>query len=724
MNSFQQWLTEACDPYPFLKRSLCSAQVASHFKADRRHKIHHILYKIRPNIKEPTAKQALDRILANLRMFSEEISSKPPRSISIIGIGFRWVDAGEWDEVSATYISTQYFMIWIPVYPIRSYVMEAGKEPRTRASVPLSLGQRKRQKYVKIALFFLLLCGLMALVVRMVDHRKRSLFFTNGLDIPVDVQVDDRWIRVPPDSIVVDENTRRGTHHVRALTQQGVVIGDQEIEIGWFSQFTMYNIMGVAPVYRDNIIYSTKSQTLPQGPRPSEEIEYLIVNPWIVREKVFYPFKEPDKRWYIEKGTSVSFRHVGMANGGWQTTLRILERTNRSEQAEQLFEKIAQLEPDEPSVAIYISKHYFEPEKRKRGEQLLGPIVQGSVNRVEAHQHWQDLRIAMGKRDLIREHYQQLYLNDPQNGNLAYYYLRTRTGKERKVEWNKIVSKFPDNHYVQSFYLSALMLEGEFEKCETLAAKEASVDSPRQSMAEVAYVKSLMGQHKEQVAIQELATWMDGHPSKIDFELAILYAQISRLSAGELPRPSDYYWKSLNIREESKSLQSLPYAVFAVRSLHPDYTFPSHHDNEKNEFEDHVWKQLKLKYFARFDLDGSLSLLKKATESELKLANPEIIAALCAELVNRGQPDVAHSVFNKLVFYDPYQQAAWKELVFENKTEQIHFLMDDSVSSKLFAMLIQIRREKDKTKRKSMVDLAQTLDVLGSEVSLMLKNWK
>jgi tetratricopeptide (TPR) repeat protein len=175
-----------------------------------------------------------------------------------------------------------------------------------------------------------------------------DVWFVSGLDVPVVVDAGGTDVTVAPNARVHTTVTTGRRRHFVVKTLDGHLISDERVTIPRFADAVVYNVLGSAPVYGVQTIFSSSKPLNEEGPKPSLYAGQTL----IVEHSVDYLMQKPPKSISASRSSGrIVKRHVDVLDGGWLASINMLLGQERPEQALTLGRKIVELQPDERNSA-------------------------------------------------------------------------------------------------------------------------------------------------------------------------------------------------------------------------------------------------------------------------------------------------------------------------------------------------------------------------------------
>jgi hypothetical protein len=387
-------------------------------------------------------------LLGHRRLFVKPLTSAPVM-FTYNGIGTSLYGTSDVDPRDGTYVGTLFAVfIFVPLFPIASYLVRNSPEKPGRAwnfiaKVPLASGTYFWQRGVALGLLALLLVGLGSAFE---GFGHNTIDFVNGLDRPVRVQVSGaRTLEVPGG----DWKSVRSAVGKVAITilADGRVVESDSIDVPRGSRTIVWNVLGAAPIYVEQVVYSS-AEDKDSASRPPAEPEILCGKSLLSRDRVDDEFQDSPKSVSMPKGSEHVVRwHLGIAPGGAQTCGSILASRDA---------------PAAERWAMKLTRALLLPASKFRGLSEAGlsdvPAAEGEAfakelivrdDSVEAHRLYQDVLLASDQRARVVAEYEARLAAGPDSADMAYLALRARTVEEQRTRIGHLLARYPDHPYLR-----------------------------------------------------------------------------------------------------------------------------------------------------------------------------------------------------------------------------------------------------------------------------------
>lgn len=325
-------------------------------------------------------KAARDTVLAHRRAFVKPVKGAP-MLFTLNGVGAKIYGQDDYDPRDGTYIGTWFATaVFVPIVPLAQYLCRSeGRQYQFFGTVPFGpIAYLWRLGITAGAGLGIAVAGLFALDNAM----HATVHVVNGLDRPVSVTVAGEAFEVAP----------LGVEHVRTRTGPTEIVaslGDEVLErqtltLGAGGDGYVYNVIGAAPVYEADVIYSVT-------PRDDGD-DHLQVHcgDSTVATSADYAFVTPPDRLDLPAGSSeLRKHHLDVADGGWRYCLSPAAPKADPARIRALGERMLGIFPNETDLVFGVSTYL----------RRLGTDVAESALRASRDAHPTSLPLARAYQD-------------------------------------------------------------------------------------------------------------------------------------------------------------------------------------------------------------------------------------------------------------------------------------------------------------------------------------
>lgn len=363
----------------------------------------------------------------------------------------------------------------------------------------------------------------------------QDVFFVNGLDVPVDVEVDGSRFSVNQGGQTV-RSLREGIHEVRVLGEDGSVIEEGPVDIPGRRDAVAYNVLGAAPLYKADIVYSSAGSN--DNDNDNSEPSFLGGDRVTSVEHVDYLFVEPARSISVKNRQSgrvsrVLF-HVGQ--GGWLSTTSYLHHEGDPMKAAAIARAVARAEPTDDQAMGY-AVHYTDLAEGTVGSlRFLRAEKARAPNNFDTHGYYIGAMRRAGLGDEARVEYEALYKANPDSAFHGLLFTRVVSRQEARATYDALLSRYPNDRLV--WQKAAGFMAGELDFGRAVELFEKLQDDPRYPRFLDDHARSLVGLGRVSEALA-LVSRFASKDAKRDIRVTALYARLTRLSVTPgLPAPA------------------------------------------------------------------------------------------------------------------------------------------------------------------------------------------
>lgn len=449
-------------------------------------------------------KAVVKELLGNRRLFARPINGSPGLyTLNSFGVGF----VGESEHHSdGTYITGHYLVILfkLPLLPLGAYVVGPGDTStsyRIFARVPMGTFTWAWSRAAALAAAMLVVSAGWGAFQ---NSRFATVTVANGFLKPLEVEVGGQKATVAPNTTAA-LTVPVGEQPARAEID-GNVVDEGPINVLSGQDAFVWNVGGLAPLFKLDIDYYAKEPPFPTTPRFS----FFCGRRLVVERNINFFFREPDKTTSMGKGVNVvtkvmlsaNWRQPGDTGRSPCVNLLYLDGDAKGLQAATDALKAAgELDPGDETLPIVTAllantdegvwERAMALHKRRRGDVEAERTV---IWAAEETGHLDELVTELkAKQDA-----------DPDDADAAYLATRATPGVPTLAESEALVTKFPGHDGFRRGAQIAAVREGQWDRSLALWALRLD-DDPAQACddAELA-TRAAIPLHKEQQVLKEL----------------------------------------------------------------------------------------------------------------------------------------------------------------------------------------------------------------------------
>ncbi|MBI5549044.1 MAG: hypothetical protein HY901_34605 [Deltaproteobacteria bacterium] len=200
-----------------------------------------------------------------------------------------------------------------------------------------------------------------------------QVWMVNGLDFPVVVVTGDRHTTVEPHG--------REWRLLRTVPQQlevrstsNKLISSQRLEVPGRAGVVVFNVLGVAPLYLETLIYSLHADS-------GASTQMLTGRSLVVAKDIDFLFSPPPStiEFHNDGSGRTTKRHLDMLEGGWRSSVRFSVKAHHFLDAARVAEAVALVDPTNED-AILAAARWFE----EANEPELGKAFKARLSAAQA----------------------------------------------------------------------------------------------------------------------------------------------------------------------------------------------------------------------------------------------------------------------------------------------------------------------------------------------------
>ncbi|XXF77705.1 hypothetical protein P2318_32350 [Myxococcaceae bacterium GXIMD 01537] len=540
-------------------------------------------------------------------------------------------------------------------------------------------------------------------------YDREPVAFANGLDIPVVVTVDGGRPITVASASYESRRFSSGAHAVEVRTQDGTLLESRELYVrGGSKRALVWNVLGSAPLYAQIYSYSTR----PGSGRSAPPRNSYAGVPLLDRENVDYLFTVPPRTFSENARHGTSKVQVGMASGGWRTSLSMMESQGDHAAMARLGEALLKLSPrNEEALDIALRGRLLD-EGTEAVLALLDRVSKAQPDWPQVVERTVQVRLARGERESLRASLMENARQRPE-GDVANVLLsRVEPPHDAIARLEKVVASHPGE---PSF--RAELARRRFEAglhAQVVADFEALGDAVRSlpPSARLAYTRALVALGRAPEAVALAARWLDAS-EKPDWGLLILYGQLAFLvSEDTWPRGLPDYIA----RAEAGSENVVMRAWVNVRLGEEVQGWLA------ERVEESVFRSLTIEAAARRDPERAWRQCHGVSIAALERLPATTALLLAAEFERAGEPLVAGQLLRTLQLAVPLSRQELRRAVFEPGGEAALAHLDPELRAAV--LLARARRLDAEGQDSSAVYAAAARDdLVHGVVSGAMRRW-
>lgn len=639
-------------------------------------------------------------LLADRRLFLEPLRSAPSMA-TLNGVGTMIYGRDE-QRPDGAYIATLFFVVlFVPVLPIGAYLVAdaGGRSYRFFGKAPLGWLTYAWQALAGVGVLGAVLLGA---ATTFWASRHATLHVVNGLPIPVVARVGDVELSVPSEGIA-QATLEVGRYPVAIRTIDGRLIEEQPLDVFAGEDVLAFNVLGAAPIYREEIVYSASAATPPSS-EPSVGCGESDIH-W---GSVDFAFVEPPASMSLSSRTSTTTRtHTDVVPGGWQMCAGVLASREQTAEALALTARVAEA-TGYPMEVVSIAAAIDDGSAPDAMLSLCDAARVAHPESVELHRIYQTYAIREGRRAEVRADYDARAAAAPDSADLAYLAARPIAGGPGLLALEQVAARFPEHAYAMRAHAYALYTAGRW--AESLAAWDAAAAlDPDTSASTVPRAACLVHLSRASEALVVLDREVDSAPDpRVRAAAAQLYANLA-LAIGAVDPGGPL--RRIDFSEEAPS-EHVRATLEARLPIEMSRLSP---------FEGEERDSLELLAVAMLDLDRALVLAGGLSPHTTRRLPPELATLLFAEAVRRD-PTGAAAVHLRLgsVIGRVATEAVERFVLTGETSDEIEDLFPPIRAS---VWLGRSRAEADPAVREALLERARQDDALSQCAAIAASAW-
>ncbi|RKG77367.1 tetratricopeptide repeat protein [Corallococcus terminator] len=354
--------------------------------------------------------------------------------------------------------------------------------------------------------------------------RSETVYFVNGLDVPVQIVAGDNRFDVPAEGRIKRE-IRQGLVDVD-VSVKGAPLSHDTVYVTGDKDVRVYNVLGAAPLFTAAVHYTSSKNPRDSGvvPQPFAGATFQEF------EDVDYTFTDPPQTLSTERKHGVITKtQLGVLPGGWKMTLRFLLARERVADAGRVAQALLRATPDAPELMEATSVAMLAL------EQSEGVLASTAVARewrdahpddFNAHRYWARQMRRAGRNEEARAHYAKALSREPDSVLLAMMLARTEPGPQGTARLEALRRAHPESSLPR--WGLAVRYTRERRWAEALVVLDAmEQDEPLYEVFLEAHVRVLAALGRREEALRRLSKrLLETENRSIDGADVLLYARL------------------------------------------------------------------------------------------------------------------------------------------------------------------------------------------------------
>ncbi len=522
-----------------------------------------------------------------------------------------------------------------------------------------------------------------------------QLEVVNPLPRAIVIRVDDR----APQTLAAQsaggvEAGRSGPHVISVVDEHQEPVETVVASLRGNSRVNVYNVLGLAPVYFEQIVYS-KNHT--GGAEPRVFCGQRIID----FEDIDYLWAEPPQTMSVsEHSDSVIKNLLGLGKGGIRSCIAYAVGNNLD--ADMVaYGEFEELKPLERSEVL------TRAGQLARAAAMVRDALKASPNDVDLHRTLQHLFLLSGRREELRPEYDARASAVTATADDLYLAARMAPLQERMGQYEAALKRFPRSAWLAWGYGWLLLTEG--READAAAMFEATRHSPEsvplaQLVMGEAWALSRLKRDREALSLFERYA-EHAEADSVDLSLALMWRAVAAAAGSKQP-----------LQKVADSAQSWLAAYDAVER--GEAPTPVMHEGKKEIEPLTVSRGLAVE--ALFDPAKALAGVKKASTQAIMWVQPTVRTLLLSEAWRVGDAEAAAKLSHEwsLVLPAPDQMRAF---LIDGSEGRLRELVDDMTWSALW--FARARWATDGATAAAAMKKARFLDPPGGVASKAMAHW-
>jgi len=352
----------------------------------------------------------------------------------------------------------------------------------------------------------------------------QRVFLVSELGLPLEIAFDGRVTRLGARG-QTEVSMLTGVHELK-VSANGQVVDEGPVDIPSGDGVVAYNALGAAPLYNEAVHYGS-------GAASAETFEFHGGQRLVISRKADFVFTTPPPSISVEQSSTSSHTrwHFARAEGGWQTTVGVLEERGLSEAALAVSLNVAEKDPTAGDAVVAAATLL---QRRRGADPALAYLEKAIVRQPENYElhstHLHFLRRA-DRFEQARTYYREFRRTHA--GTLPFILLARTESKEAALAlYQEVQAKEPDNKLARRGQAYLFLELGRYPESAELYAQVAAADPDYKHYVDD-HVRSLLHQGLFPEALDVAHKAVDKQPN--DWRLAVLHAQLALAHASLAP---------------------------------------------------------------------------------------------------------------------------------------------------------------------------------------------
>ena len=479
----------------------------------------------------PQHAETLSRLLGNRRLFVKPLNGAPAL-FRLNGCG-----AGVYGETElgedGWYIKTYCFcLIFVPLFPISQYlVRDAGNGWQFAGKVPLGPIAWAWNRLVVFGVLALVLGGAASAIDASLHAR---VYVVSGLEQTVRVRIGAEEVTVSPalasGGVPVSVVVPTGTHAVETRAEDGRVIETGTLEARAGVDAIVWNVLGAAPVYEEDVVYSAYAGLGDDvGPEPRVHCGEQLIEVDGVEDV----FTEPPASVSMDSRTSrVTRQHVDVVEGGLVTCLAWLYDHGSTDRALELTQRLAAAGVDQAGLAEVGMAMAMGATDPNVAIEATRAARDRAPEDLDAHRAYQNAMTRGGRRAEVLAEYEARLAASPGSADAEYLLLRLLPRPDAVARATALFAREPSYAPVLRILAHAHYQTQELEEAAARFAQLEALDPTHAHEMVDWHARALVGLGRQAEALALVERAFADAPAGLRLGLGVLHARIAEPSLG------------------------------------------------------------------------------------------------------------------------------------------------------------------------------------------------
>lgn len=541
----------------------------------------------------------------------------------------------------------------------------------------------------------------------------QTVYFVNGLDVPVVVTVDGGGTMSINSGWRGSRSLSEGLHRVEVKTADGKPLEEGELYVKSSSDRAVaWNVLGAAPLYVQSHVYTRYSSSSGSKPQVSTYAGARLVD----RENVEYIFSEPPSSISTKdkSGGAIVKMQLAQAPGGWRTSLSMLEQSGSHASLAKLGEALLQVDPTQEEAFDAALTGWYAGEGAEAALAFLRRTMKAHPDLIVAHEKYQLLLQSLGQREHVRAFYEGLWKKAPESVVAGYLLSQVEPPAEALARLEKLVEREPTRKRMRMERARLRFLTGRYE--EAVADFDAVLDPKEAAEAEEvsAYLRSLVALGRVPAALT-LAVQFGEEGKKMDYRLAVLYGRLMGfVPKKDWPKGFQFF---VDRASEGRSDELMP--VWIAGRLGIEVTEPQ----LRNLPSDEMRKAFAIQRAAWKSAETAWTECHTATVGAMDMLDKPTTLLLAAEFERVGDPVLAGKLLGTLALLTPLSHQELRAAVFAPDGEAVVEHLDPELRAAV--LLARARRlDAEGLDSSDTYEMVTNDDILKGVVTSALREWE